>query len=612
MLSEDLTYEQVIDDQLINSVIGNCEKKECFTYYSLFLNKAREAESNGDRETSDLFALLGSLCSLHLDLDSKHEPYKAYIRMHHSRSAIVDDFTSKDFEIMRKLLNVISDVELKARIGDVLWVCGKDHKAASCAVSSYIDSFNRLFDPDHWVACAERIERAVQIAVQLGRKNEPYLKTIEQVENALTRLNGEDKFFLSGKLMEILQEYREGNPAKYISIAEKLALGAEGESNWHRARHYWEVSSNWHKIDKDDDGAREKSINLAETYVKQAEQSASSSTPSYIAASQHLLKGIEAFRRVGSTQDRVNELHHVLIEYQQKSVSELMEVSSGEINIADSVKQAEESVMGKPFEESLAILATISPIPSVFELKTEVEEKTGKYALRHLFTGVAINESGKIVGQKPSLMSQDPKEQEAAIRVEMYEYAKYNRLLTVRGLISPARHQILLEHRVRVADLRPVVYYNPLVPSGREEIYAQGLYHGLVGDFMLAIHLLIPQLENSIRWILVQAGEVSSGLDAEGVQDEKNLNSLLFSSTLEQIIGEDLMFDLQGLLVERFGHNLRNRVAHGLIDYVPCYSYESEYLWWIVLRLCYSFKITQKQLENEQMAINNEKTEEDK
>lgn len=72
------------------------------------------------------------------------------------------------------------------------------------------------------------------------------------------------------------------------------------------------------------------------------------------------------------------------------------------------------------------------------------------------------------------------------------------------------------------------------------------------------------------------------------------------------------MFDLQGLLVERFGHNLRNRVAHGLIDYVPCYSYESEYLWWIVLRLCYSFKITRKQLENEQMAINNEKTEEDK
>lgn len=228
-------------------------------------------------------------------------------------------------------------------------------------------------------------------------------------------------------------------------------------------------------------------------------------------------------------------MHHVLIEYQQKSVSELKEVSSGEINIADGVKQAEESVMGKPFEEALAILATISPIPSVFELKTRVEEMTGKYVLRHLFTGLAINESGKIVGQKPSLMSQDPKKQEAAIRVEMYEYAKDYRLLTVRGLISPARHQILLEHRVRVADLRPVVYYNPLVPSGREEIYAQGLYHGLVGDFMLAIHLLIPQLENSIRWILVQAGEVSSGLDAEGVQDERILIPYFFLRLLNRL-----------------------------------------------------------------------------
>ena len=32
-----------------------------------------------------------------------------------------------------------------------------------------------------------------------------------------------------------------------------------------------------------------------------------------------------------------------------------------------------------------------------------------------------------------------------------------------------------------------------------------------------------------------------------------------------KLLGEDLVFDLQGLLVERFGVNLRNRMAHGLM-----------------------------------------------
>lgn len=44
-----------------------------------------------------------------------------------------------------------------------------------------------------------------------------------------------------------------------------------------------------------------------------------------------------------------------------------------------------------------------------------------------------------------------------------------------------------------------------------------------------ALHLLIPQLENSIRAILVNYGEIVSTLEDDGVQDERNLNSLLYS-----------------------------------------------------------------------------------
>jgi hypothetical protein len=474
VLCENSTSEHAVDVQMIESVIDSCKEKACVEYYPLFLSKAEESDSNGKRELSELFALLGALCSLKLDLESKDEPYKPIMQMFYSRSASLDDFTSQDLKVMKEVLTKITDAELKARIGDILWVLRKDHEAA-----------------------------------------------------------------------------------------------------------------------------RDRSIKLAETYVTQAEQLASSSSPNYLAASCFLWKSIEAFRQIGNTKDRITDLHGRLIEYQQQSISELEEVRSAEIEIMEHVKEARKRVAGKTLLEALLALAFISGFPSLAELNASVEEMAGEYVFQHLLHEVVINEYGRTIARKPSSLSQDPKEKEAALRAEMYKLAAKQRSLIVRCLISPARKQIMLEHGVQVSDLRPLVYHNLFIPAGREEIYAQGLYYGLVGEFMFATHLLIPQFENAIRKWLYKSGEIASGLDAEGIQDEKNLNSLLYSSTLKNIIGEDLLFDLQGLLVERFGNNLRNRLAHGLIDYSSFCSDETEYFWWIVLRFCFLAWGIQQQLEKQ-------------
>ena len=76
------------------------------------------------------------------------------------------------------------------------------------------------------------------------------------------------------------------------------------------------------------------------------------------------------------------------------------------------------------------------------------------------------------------------------------------------------------------------------------------------------------------------------GLDDQGIQDERPLNDILYCSEVEEIFGEDVAFDLRGLLVERYGSNLRNRVAHGLMSFDGFYSIETAYFWWITLRLC--------------------------
>jgi hypothetical protein len=112
---------------------------------------------------------------------------------------------------------------------------------------------------------------------------------------------------------------------------------------------------------------------------------------------------------------------------------------------------------------------------------------------------------------------------------------------------------------------------------------------GLKGDFLTAVHFLIPQIEASVRYILAHVGVITSGLDDDGIQDEYNLNRMLTASEyripLAKILGEDFVFDLRGLLVERFGANLRNDMAHGLIDHDAFFSESGCYLWASTLKL---------------------------
>ena len=119
---------------------------------------------------------------------------------------------------------------------------------------------------------------------------------------------------------------------------------------------------------------------------------------------------------------------------------------------------------------------------------------------------------------------------------------------------------------------------------------------GLKGDFLISTHLLIPQIEDSIRYLMEQRGYIASGLNDRGIQSEHNINYLIEKKKPEliEILGKDIFFDLQVLLVHinGFGTNLRNRMAHGFIGDDGFYSGENVYLWGLTLYLLDNFSQT--------------------
>lgn len=105
-------------------------------------------------------------------------------------------------------------------------------------------------------------------------------------------------------------------------------------------------------------------------------------------------------------------------------------------------------------------------------------------------------------------------------------------------------------------------------------------------DFVFSSLFLVPQIENSIRNVLKDNGYViTSKISYSGIQKEKDLNELLIDDKVIKIFGEDIIFVLRAIMTEKYGGNIRNLLAHGLLNYKQMQSQQSVFCWWLILRL---------------------------
>lgn len=563
-------------------VISKCKKKDCLCYCTRFNSRAEEEKSNSNLKNLAIFSLL-SIVTMPILGKKREEPF--------SSGYLFDSIDDNYLEVLKELVPGILDAEMKARISDILWIRKKDPSYATIAVDSYIGSSEILENPEDFMSSFIRLNRAVNLAASIGKRSELFDNTIDYIETILKRNSGEDKKFHSIYLMELLQEFKEGNFEYYASLSEKIALTAESDHYWWKAKFAWETKAKWHRLAREKDKEREALKHAAETYVKNAEDDIEIKSD-YMNASGRIEEAIQEYRKIGNEDTRVDELHLLLLEYQSRSTSQMTQIPSFEYSIpAAKINKAREFVMEKTIQDAIFALALIVSSPKVSILRKEVENPDNN-SLSDIIPVTIVNEDGKQTYKKRSMHSVKPDEKETATNDEMFEYAKFCHLNFVQGIIEPARQQIIQEHEVQIENLLPIVSSNPFVPAGRELIYASGLHAGLKGDFLTSTHLLIPQLENSIRYILSNNGTITSSLNQSGIQNEHGLNTTLINKKLTEFIPEDIVFDLRGLLIERCGSNLRHRMAHGLIDFQEYESsLEVKYLWWLTLNLCYIWKV---------------------
>lgn len=133
-------------------------------------------------------------------------------------------------------------------------------------------------------------------------------------------------------------------------------------------------------------------------------------------------------------------------------------------------------------------------------------------------------------------------------------------------------------------DLQHLLH-NPATPHGHEGLWALGLQRGLDGDFASAASLVVPQIEHWVRVRLKERGSHTMVTDERGVETENGLGTLLDDPQASDAVGLPLLFELKALLTDQVGPNLRNEIAHGLVDDQALGSPAAVAAWWLALKV---------------------------
>jgi hypothetical protein len=584
-MDEDITLAKVDFDRVSwERIITLTDLKVCQEYSWLFADEAVKARNAGDVSGARCYDLLAQITSLRFNLDDRRDPFQP--------SDMVLRFSPTDFDIFGQIMPETIDAEMRARLADILWLRRSGLAAASSAVQAYCESARNLEDTKT-LYCAERVERALQIAQSMGRNHPLVTEVVAYAEEAAVRHSKTPDSRLPAEIMEILQKHRIGDASRLSLLSQKLAEEAEIAHSWYIAGEYWRIKAKWHVLKGDDWGYRFASKNAAETHAKLADDLNASPNPDHATIAGHLRTAIQMLRDLGHERERAEELHKLMLQHQVEIPSQLTRVRTNTgTDMSSTYFKAKRAVHGKSLMGAVRLLAgLVSPVDVV-----DLEKQVKRYAQSDPMYGVIpftrINSLGKSVVHIPSVSDPDPEQGRIAVETALFDWASEIQLRASFGVIEPAREQILMEYAVRVDDLARLVWQKPFVPHDHVHLYAQGLFFGLVGDFGLAAHLLVPQLENSVRHLLRGYGINVSTLLANGIQRERNMEETLKLPQAIDVLGADIHFDLRRLFVEHHGLNLRNLLAHGLLADDVFGNLHFVYLWWLALHLSQRYVYT--------------------
>jgi hypothetical protein len=553
------------------------------------IRAANVADEAQDPQRFRVLRLMAVLMSMQLRCESEGDALGPRWQGPYSRLPIPDDLRDAQAEVLARIAPGLEHPTVRARVADVAYESGL-RRAGRIAIDAYCNLASRLIDVPADPTCDEAqgraldatdsLTRAFQINARVAKRGNVVERLAETARRAYDFALKIHAYVAFAAIGDLLLSHRLIDPAEIAAQAEGLAALAPGREYRLAVKQVWLLAAEAHERAGNADANRAATIQAIEKTLGMKDDVPAS------AAKAHWVKAaIREYRGLGGCQDRIEALKTLMRELQDASLDEFQTVRTRLDGLKEMREATEEMFSACSLSDGLrAILRFIEP-QDPEEQKAEALRLANSSPLSNLFATSHADDQGRVVAQGPALAGNEPSE--AWFKEHCIRHAEPRRHYVVRGKLEPVRQILQERFSIQERHVLAIVAHSDFVPAGHQPIYALGLARLWQGDYITAASLLIPQLENSLRYVLQLVGRDSSKMEEDGIQGDRPLNVLLSycREDLEDVFGADLIWEIDALFNFRPGPALRHEFAHGKLHARAFYSPEAISALWLIYYL---------------------------
>lgn len=553
-----------------------------FEISNLFKNALERATEIDDKETKQklLWEFLLFRFTVKTDLTEKSpKRFHPVMTGHNDKGGYVEfpdksNLNKESIKYFEQRVMETKNNELKSRYTDYLWEREKKAEYAEIATRSYLDSLSLFYESTWFFRLADALNRLVYFSLIQAVDENTTIFIRDTLLKYLRKMVADQKYRFCLELIETfcyLQNRSTQNNQEVMQIATQCVEYFRKENNFHLERSFLEARKQLYKINNEP--IRDQDQLIAESYT--AEAGIHESKGDNLVASSYYEQALKKYQQLGDKKN-IDLMQGKFIGSNKKSLSEFRTVST-EIKIP---QEAFDKIIATPLSASdlkgalqrLSVMDLLLPDYESIERQTKKMEKD--YPLQFLVSQKVIDAEGNSVdsGENPF---QHMLMRNAMIFIGISE-----------NVINKIFDRLAGEKGLNAKSLFAFLENWSLLPMKNRVIIQSGIEKHFQNDFISSLHILTPQLEATIRSLLQIAGLKTISFIRNTTSTQASaLSNLLEKEEAPRVLGSNLTWYLKILLTEKLGYNLRNEVAHGLIDPEKCNKSNSSFLLFIFLLL---------------------------
>jgi Domain of unknown function (DUF4209) len=286
---------------------------------------------------------------------------------------------------------------------------------------------------------------------------------------------------------------------------------------------------------------------------------------------EHIYHIYTKFNLLDEAKRILKRIHHIAPEVRDRMIPfrYQMTISNDELELYVS-----EILCGNFEEDILRIISYY--IPRREEAKKNLYDSAKEFPIAFLLPRKIIDNEGRFIATIGSL-EKDPDGHISQSIGEILNLNSFFLDMVFRGFFE--------KHKISVELLVEYLYRSPVFLTIKKEFLLSGIGQYLDGNYLIATHLLIPQIEAAIRKLMeISGGEVLKPARSGGFH-LRTLDEILRDKPIVELLGESISLYLRVILTDQRGWNVRNNICHGISFPQDCSKYVADRLIHILLLL---------------------------